>query len=97
MPEGGDIRVSEKLDVFALGVLGVEMLQKFGTRMERADALTRLRRGEFPDRFTENVGSSVRDTLHDMVRADEDKRPTCAEVQMRIRGYLQHSISRCHE
>ncbi|KAF2833154.1 kinase-like protein [Ophiobolus disseminans] len=87
-------RISEKLDVFALGVLGFEMLQSFGTRMERVAALTELRHGKFPASFSQHlgdVGSIVVGLLSSMVHADEQKRLNCDEVKLEI-GKLVSSL-----
>lgn len=84
-PEVGDSKISEKLDVFALGVIAFEMLEKFSTRMERAEALTRLRRGKFPDNFADRVGAEVQELISHMVQADEEKRPTCEDVKHQLR------------
>jgi translation initiation factor 2-alpha kinase 3 len=89
-PEGGDVRVSEKLDVFALGVVAFEMLCKFSTRMERIDALTRLRRGHYPDGFAESVGSEVLHLISCMVHADENKRSSCDEVKQVLQTIIEH-------
>ena len=87
-------RVSEKLDVFALGVVGFEMLQKFGTRMERIAALTDLRRGNFPDGFSQGLGDSgdqVQQLLGSMICTDESQRMSCEEVKFEI-GKLIHVL-----
>ncbi|CAO2650691.1 Nn.00g019830.m01.CDS01 [Neocucurbitaria sp. VM-36] len=79
--------VSEKLDVFALGVVGFEMLQKFGTRMERIAALNGLRRGDFPDGFSSefgDVGDSVQQLISAMVQVDEQKRMSCDQVKCEV-------------
>lgn len=79
--------VNEKLDVFALGVVAFEMLQKFGTRMERIAALTELRRGVFPNTFALNmgdVGEKVQQLVGNMVCGDEERRMTCNEVRDEI-------------
>lgn len=80
-------RVNEKLDVFALGVIGFEMLQKFGTRMERIAALTDIRRGRFPDSFLPEIGAhraDIQQLIKDMVHMDEEKRLGCEEVKQAI-------------
>ena len=80
-------RISEKLDVFALGVMGFEMLQRFGTRMERIAALTELRRGKFPDGFSQEVGflgGDVEQLLTSMMHSDEEKRLKCEEVKLEV-------------
>jgi translation initiation factor 2-alpha kinase 3 len=87
-------KISEKLDVFALGVVGFEMLQEFGTRMERVAALADLRRGNFPEKFASNigdVGAEVQSLLSNMVHADERQRLTCEEVK-RDMGRIVHSL-----
>lgn len=77
-------RVSEKLDVFALGIVGFEMLQKFHTRMERVAALTELRRGRFPNGFAQGLGDMgqiVQRLIGNLVHVDEQKRLSCEEVK----------------
>ena len=78
---------SEKLDVFALGVIAVEMVCKFGTRMERSDTLSRLKKGEFPDGFAEKVGrhgDKVQQLIGAMVLADEQQRMGCEEARSEL-------------
>ncbi|KAF2018849.1 kinase-like protein [Aaosphaeria arxii CBS 175.79] len=89
-------KISEKLDVFALGVVGFEMLQHFSTRMERYDALTRLRRGELPPDFADRLSVSsdaataerVQNLLSHMLNVDEEKRWGCEAVQCEMRDIL---------
>ncbi|RMZ68936.1 pek kinase [Pyrenophora seminiperda CCB06] len=79
--------VTQKLDVFALGVVAFEMLQRFGTRMERIEALSGLRRGILPDSLAENLGymgTEVQQLVGDMVQADEQKRLSCDQVKSEI-------------
>ncbi|KAF3043504.1 hypothetical protein E8E12_009848 [Didymella heteroderae] len=85
-------RNSDKLDVFALGVIAVEMLYKFGTRMERSDALSRLKKGEFPDGFAEKVGphgDKIRQLIGAMVLADEETRMGCDEARTEIASLVE--------
>jgi translation initiation factor 2-alpha kinase 3 len=87
-------KISEKLDVYALGVIGFEMLQEFGTRMERVAALADFRRGIFPDNFASNIGyagAEVQSLLSNMVHADERQRLNCEEVK-RDMGRIVHSL-----
>ncbi|KAF2691102.1 kinase-like protein [Lentithecium fluviatile CBS 122367] len=89
-PAGG--RISEKLDVFALGVVAFEMLQRFGTRMERVDALTRLRRGEFPADFATHIGVAgerVQGLLGGMVGGSEEESWGCEQVKKEIEGIVR--------
>ncbi|KAJ4315886.1 hypothetical protein N0V94_005714 [Neodidymelliopsis sp. IMI 364377] len=84
--------ISEKLDVFALGVIAVEMLCKFETRMERFEALSRLKRGEFPAGFVERVGrcgEKVQQLVGAMVLVDEQQRMGCEEARGEIGGLME--------
>jgi translation initiation factor 2-alpha kinase 3 len=84
--------ISEKLDVFALGVIAFEMLQKFDTRMERIAALTELRRGVFPHGFAQSfgdVGADVQQLIGEMVQGDEQKRLSCDQVKKEIGRLVQ--------
>ncbi|ORY06509.1 kinase-like domain-containing protein [Clohesyomyces aquaticus] len=74
-------RVSEKLDVYSLGVVLFEMLCRFGTRMERIDALTHLRRGEFSAGFADAVGANIQTIIQAMVSGDENARWGCEGVK----------------
>jgi translation initiation factor 2-alpha kinase 3 len=93
-PEGGDRHISEKLDIFALGVVLFEMLCGFETRMGRVDALSRLRRGEFPDGFVEKMGNGgtglqIQELIKGMVNPDESKRWSCAEVRKAVFSIIE--------
>jgi translation initiation factor 2-alpha kinase 3 len=84
--------VNEKLDIFALGVVAFEMVQKFSTRMERISALTELRRGVFPDGFAQTVGDvgvDVQQLISDMVQGDEAKRLSCDAVRDEIKKLVR--------
>lgn len=77
-------RIDDKLDVFALGVIGFEMLSKFGTRMERVAALADFRRGVFPADFSQGLGdhdANMQYLLSSMVHPDEQQRMGCDEVK----------------
>jgi translation initiation factor 2-alpha kinase 3 len=81
--------INEKLDVFALGVIGLEMMRKFDTRMERVEALGRLRRGEFPDGFAWSLGlgetgDAIQRLIGDMVLKEEKQRLGCEQVKKEI-------------
>jgi translation initiation factor 2-alpha kinase 3 len=80
-PTGG--KISEKLDVFALGVVAVEMLVAFGTKMERVDALTKVRRGDFPVAI-KRLGGEVLRLVAGMVGVVEKERWGCEEVKVQI-------------
>ncbi|KAF2267125.1 kinase-like protein [Lojkania enalia] len=90
-PEGGS-NISEKLDVFALGVVGFEMLCRFSTRMERADALTQLKQGDFPIGLfdcMEDGGDDVRELINRMVMAEEKERWGCHMVKEGIKKIVR--------
>ncbi|UPX11059.1 Non-specific serine/threonine protein kinase [Ascochyta rabiei] len=77
-------RNSDKLDVFALGVMAVELLCPFGTRMERSATLSRLRHGAFPDGFAARLGPQgdrAQQLIGAMVLADEQQRMGCEEAR----------------
>ncbi|KAJ8109041.1 hypothetical protein OPT61_g7748 [Boeremia exigua] len=85
-------RNSDKLDVFALGVIAVEMLCQFGTRMERSDTLSRLKKGEFPADFAEKLGphgDKVQQLIGAMVLADEQQRMGCDEARSEIANLIE--------
>ena len=85
-------RNSDKLDVFSLGVIAVEMLWRFGTRMERSDTLARLRKGEFPVGFAEKMGphgDKMRQLVGAMVLADEQQRMGCEEARSEIGALIE--------
>ena len=79
-------KVDDKLDVFALGVIAFELLERFETKSERAHVLTNLKRGQVPDEFAS--GCSMQEMLKRMITGmvDEDgeKRWTCEEVRKEI-------------
>lgn len=84
-------RNSDKLDVFALGVIAVEMLCAFGTRMERGDTLSRLKKGEFPDGFAQKIGphgDKLQQLIGAMVLADEEQRMGCDEARSEITSLI---------
>lgn len=80
-------KIDEKLDVFSLGVLAFEMLVRFGTRMERVEALTKLRRGELIPGFAEDCGDMkelVKKMIGGMVAENGEERATCARTRAKI-------------
>ncbi|KAF2804848.1 kinase-like protein [Mytilinidion resinicola] len=83
--------MSEKIDVFALGVILFELLREFPTRMERIMTLQGLKLGRMPTDFAERVGERgerVAGLINAMVDAEEAKRLTCLEVKHWIEEIL---------
>ena len=79
-PRIGVTSDSEKVDVFALGVVFVELLCPFSTVMERADALSGLQKAVLPSRLRgrlekEGFGSAVADQVLKVVRGMVDPDP----------------------
>jgi len=84
------------LDVFSLGIIFVELLYAFQTRMERHDKLSRLRQwGEFPADFSDRVGGKGEE-VQALVRAmlgfedlgNDEGEMVCLAVRQRIREFL---------
>ena len=79
-------KVDEKLDVFALGVIGFELLQRFDTKSERAHVLGDLKRGRIADDFVSgcSMEEMVKRLIKGMIEEDADQRWTCEEVSKEI-------------
>ena len=102
-------KMDEKVDVFALGVLLLELLWKFDTRMERCVALGRLTRenklpGNFERLFHEHsrgplpqggVGRMMADCVLGMVDLDAERRWGCRRVRERIEEVLNVCARAC--
>ena len=89
------MHLSEKLDVFALGVITFEMMYPFSTRMERMMILSKLTsEAVLPDRFpcdmseSEEVTNGVRTLVQGMLDPDEERRFGVVEVRSRLRSLL---------
>ncbi|KAJ2980922.1 hypothetical protein NUW58_g6816 [Xylaria curta] len=98
-PRKGEMK-DEKIDIFALGVVLVEMLCRCNTAMQRVDMLKGLQRGEIPS----ELGQNIRDEGHDsetaemviclvssMVHEDAERRWSGS----RVREALQDLLGRC--
>lgn len=95
-------RLDEKLDVFALGVIFLELLLSCGTKMERMGMLVGCQNGQIPHALRkkledENYGSGVAELVEiccrNMIEPDAARRWTCAEVK----GAAEDILSRCRE
>ncbi|TGJ84683.1 hypothetical protein E0Z10_g4050 [Xylaria hypoxylon] len=81
-PRKGE-RKDEKIDIFALGVVFIEMLCRCSTAMERADLLKGLQCGEIPPELRQNIQNEGHDSetvervaqlASSMIDEDPDKR-----------------------
>jgi translation initiation factor 2-alpha kinase 3 len=84
---------SEKLDVFALGIIATELCVPFGTRMERHGVLQDVRAGKLDDNslvllFGGEKGRRMSGLIGDMTCADEQTRLSCAQVRERLEEHM---------
>ena len=70
--------VCSKLDVYGLGVIAFELINKFGTKSERVRVMDGLCKGILPK---EVEGHEMAEGMTNMVRADRDKRWDCATMR----------------
>jgi translation initiation factor 2-alpha kinase 3 len=85
----------EKLDVFALGIIAMELLFPFDTRMERQQRLQNVRNGEVPNADFEpfgDIGNELGNCIRGMT-CDEKSRFTCAQARDRIENLLARKIT----
>ncbi|KHJ44491.1 kinase domain protein, partial [Trichuris suis] len=77
------VQITQKFDIYSLGIVLFEMFYRFKTGMERVTTLTELRRKEivFPESFScDSRFEKQRTLLHQMLSHDVAKRPTAAEL-----------------
>ncbi|KAH8664495.1 kinase-like domain-containing protein [Xylariales sp. PMI_506] len=88
----------EKIDIFALGVVFVELMCPCSTAMERVTMLKGLQQGCLPDEIKSRIESDacdanmidmVLDLVHGMINHDPDQRWTGIKVQERIEEILR--------
>ncbi|KAI0528307.1 kinase-like domain-containing protein [Xylaria bambusicola] len=98
-PRKGE-RKDEKIDIFALGVVFVEMLCRCTTAMERVDMLKGLQRGEIPSVLRQNIqyeghdeetAEKIVQLVSGMIDEDSAKR-WCGT---RVREALEELLQRC--
>ena len=91
--------IDEKLDVFALGIILVEMLCAFGTSSERTHVLRDMQDGKIPSSLAaeieaegvgdKGIGNNVRDCIKGMTLRDAKERWGCQKVKEAIEGILK--------
>ena len=64
----------EKIDIFAIGVIFVELLSKFNTEFERRDVLAGLKKGQLPD-YLQKDHLREYNLIKKMTSEDSKKRP----------------------
>jgi translation initiation factor 2-alpha kinase 3 len=98
-PRKGE-RKDEKIDIYALGVVFIEMMCRCNTAMERVTMLKELQSGKIPSRIRQNIrdeghGSETEEIVVQLVTSmtdgDSEKRWTGSQV----REALQDLLSRC--
>ena len=67
-------KYDEKIDIFAIGVIFVELLSKFNTEFERRDVLAGLKKGQLPD-YLQREHLREYNLIKKMTYEDSKKRP----------------------
>jgi translation initiation factor 2-alpha kinase 1 len=83
-------KYSIKSDIFALGVILLELCCPFGTMMERSQVLTGVRHGVVPQRAREHFPMEM-DLVLRMTSIDPGERPTSEEVCEQLRQIMAAS------
>ena len=80
--------ICEKLDVFSLGVIAFELVNKFTTGFERVDLLGKLNRGNIPAWFENHQFSRG---VQGMTRLDRDQRWSCKQAREWLEELLKEN------
>lgn len=75
--------ICPKLDVYSLGVIALELIQKFGTKSERATVLINLKKGILPAELEHHVMAGG---IKSMVCEQRDRRWDCGAVRQWLEG-----------
>jgi translation initiation factor 2-alpha kinase 3 len=78
-------KICPKLDVYSLGVIAFELLNKCGTKTERAVVLSDLLKGIFPAKFEKH---EMADGIKHMLWNNRDDRWGCTEVRKWLKGII---------
>ncbi|KAH0146513.1 kinase-like protein, partial [Aureobasidium melanogenum] len=78
------------LDVYALGIIALELLHPFGTRMERHETLYQLKKGNVPDDLDAKIKCrGMSKWILSMVEANERQCPSWEELRGDLFGLLK--------
>lgn len=84
-------RYTEKVDIFSLGIIYVELLHVFSTQMERYRVLSEARRGRLPD-----LPMEERKFCQWLLREDPKQRPSAEDIlnseHMQLRDIVSPAI-----
>lgn len=72
-----------KIDIFALGIILFELVYPFGSKMERASVLKKLKEQKFPknwESFSQKLGDKITDYIKSMIASDPDDRPEARQI-----------------
>ncbi|ETN41932.1 uncharacterized protein HMPREF1541_03871 [Cyphellophora europaea CBS 101466] len=95
--------VDEKVDVYAMGVILVELLWQCNTSSERLHVLRDLQRGRLPKALAATIeseghepglGETVKDCIRGMIVPDDKARWTCLRVEQCIQDVLRKCKTR---
>lgn len=99
-PPGKSEKKDEKIDIFALGVVLVEMICRCNTAMERVDMLKGLQRGELPAKLRADIRdegheSETAERVVELVSSMLDEDPERRWSGSRVREALLDLLGRC--
>lgn len=100
-PPGKSEKKDEKIDIFALGVVLVEMICRCNTAMERVDMLKGLQGGQLPPTLRGNMrdeghGSETAEKVVQLVSSMLDEDPEKRWSGSMVREALLDLLVRCH-
>jgi len=70
-----------KSDVYSLGIIIFELLHIFSTDMERIEIIEKIKKGVYPQSFTENF-SEYKNIIKLMLNEEMDERPNMSQIEI---------------
>ena len=89
-PEQSGMHYDEKVDVFALGIMFVELLYPFSTMMERSKVLKLARQAQLPAKLEADV--TLAELLRDLLAADPQRRPDAEQLLERVKSLARYRL-----